>query len=612
MRSRNTSCLLLACSSFSIRNGLSFFCHHHQRPTKILQYGPGCISIQSSTPQHSVRCFASSQLDLLDSSNNNNKDDDDDDEKVSPETLNRWEQMYQQGETAKQELLRIMSDSLQEDGTEFVSQQQPSPIRVITFDLDNTLWKTSGTINAANDALADHLLANNITVSRRIEKVMGDLFQQNPKRYCPQCTEQDHHEDCCKAPVLLTQLRTDAIYHVLETENGFSADQAKEFAEAAFDVWTNARHDAILENLARDVIPTLRHIRASLHEKLLVGAITDGNSNPTRVADLEPYFDFVINAEFVGVAKPNKEVYLEAVRTIVTHEHFSEVLPTDVVTVDTTDMELLETLVGPYWVHIGDDFLKDIVAAKNMKMRTIWALELISDKALAKNGDSSSSSSPMMTMEDFVKTVSSQTVVSLGIGADDYLASSLTGEFVDAVAESFSDIGRILSEWHTEGHGIMMSSDSGRPPEETTVVAKEDPIPKNLTTDPPFTALSNDKSDGGVDFVVPRAFRIVRDNCLMDVPAPLKDRSDRTMKDVMSMAQLDKSSGVFNFSAEDSTALQAGTKTLMIQIGDLTFSKDIFSALTVEEVLLMTDENPVVLSFSLKEIPPGGQALDLF
>jgi FMN phosphatase YigB (HAD superfamily) len=33
--------------------------------------------------------------------------------------------------------------------------------------------------------------------------------------------------------------------------------------------------------------------------------------------------------------------------------------------------------VGPWWVHIGDDFFKDIVAAKESQMRTVWARELI-------------------------------------------------------------------------------------------------------------------------------------------------------------------------------------------------------------------------------------------
>merc|ERR1740117_367683 len=46
--------------------------------------------------------------------------------------------------------------------------------------------------------------------------------------------------------------------------------------------------------------------------------------------------------------------------------------------------------------------------------------------------------------------VSSQNVLTLEIGASDYLAKSLHGEFVDAVAHEFFDISTILEDWHAE------------------------------------------------------------------------------------------------------------------------------------------------------------------
>jgi FMN hydrolase / 5-amino-6-(5-phospho-D-ribitylamino)uracil phosphatase len=546
----------------------------------------------------------------------------------SIESLTRWERMYQEGEVAKQEtfMSNLISSADSNDKMRIIQQQQqqqdPIKVRVVTFDLDNTVWKTSGTIDAANNVLADHLQAHNITTPRRIEKVMGDLFQSNRKRYCPLCEESsDDHKECCTAPVLLTQLRTDAIRHVLETENGVAnADQAQDFAQEAFEVWTQARHDAILDNLVPQALETLDSIRNNLDGTVLIGAITDGNSNPSRVEALQPYFDFCINAESVGVAKPNKLVYLQAVRTIASHQAFSQVLPADIGDVTTAnDVERLEEIVGPYWVHIGDDFFKDIVAAKNMKMRTIWAIELVRDKLLVTQNITTTEKSPTsqpMDMQDFLNTVSSQSVVSLGIGADDYLASSLTGEFVDAVAESFSDIGRILSEWHTmcgkDDDTLLTSKPLQDTPTTTTSTIINNNSFSNLV--PPFAAITNDKTGRGVDFVIPRVFRLVRDDYTMDVPAPLKNRSDRTMRDVMSMAQIDKSSGVFAFSVDDADAFLAGTKTLVIQIGgtDIQFSKDIFSAMSVEEVLSMTDENPVTLSLSLKEAVTDGQTLALF
>ena len=57
-----------------------------------------------------------------------------------------------------------------------------SEVRVVTFDLDNTLWNTSACINAANDALAAHLQAQEIVQPKRVEKVMGELFKADYQR----------------------------------------------------------------------------------------------------------------------------------------------------------------------------------------------------------------------------------------------------------------------------------------------------------------------------------------------------------------------------------------------------------------------------------------------
>lgn len=89
----------------------------------------------------------------------------------------------------------------------------------------------------------------------------------------------------------------------------------------------------------------------------------------------------------------------------------------------------------------------------------------------------------------------------------------------------------------------------------------------------------------------------------MDIPAPLRNREERTMKDVMGMAQRDKSSGVFAFNPDDVASLKDGKQILMIQIGDkdLKFSREIFSEMSVQEVLGLTDENPMKLSLYMAE-----------
>ncbi|OEU20927.1 hypothetical protein FRACYDRAFT_179801, partial [Fragilariopsis cylindrus CCMP1102] len=335
-----------------------------------------------------------------------------------------------------------------------------SHVRVVTFDLDNTLWKTSETISAANDALAIYLSksddgdGNPIKVPERIEKIMGELFRADRRKYCPLVKQR------CKSPVLLTQLRTDTICYVLETENGFSTERALSFAERAFDEWTQARHGAILDHLAPRVVETLDKIRTTISYNnipVLMGAVTDGNSDPSRIEALAPYFDFCVNAESVGVSKPDSRVYLEAIRRAVKVSQSKNNNKNGYFNIDDIDDETLEGIIGPYWIHIGDDFLKDIVAAKEMKMRTIFAVGLVRDKLLDNTNtekDDSNKKDAKMDMAEFLQKVSSQVssqnVLTLEIGASDYLAKSLHGEFVDAVAHEFFDISTILEDWHAE------------------------------------------------------------------------------------------------------------------------------------------------------------------
>ena len=229
-----------------------------------------------------------------------------------------------------------------------------------------------------------------------------------------------------------------------------------------------------------------------------------------------------------------------------------------------------------------------------------------------------------MDMAEFIKKVSSETVITLGIGADDYLAESLHGEFVDAVAEDFSEIGKILVEWHSDADVSTSTNQAARETKEmqrdpiqtsTSANNKEDKDDEENfleVIEPSSTAggdefskapFANRNRQGEMNFLLPRAFRIIRDGCSVDIPAPLRKRDEITMKDVMGMAQKEKSSGVFAFDPDDVAALNKGKRVLMIRIDDtdLKFSRETFSNMSVEEVLTLTDENPVSLSLYMAE-----------
>jgi FMN phosphatase YigB (HAD superfamily) len=488
-----------------------------------------------------------------------------------------------------------------------------SEIRVVTFDLDNTLWNTSGCIDAANSALAAHLEADNIVQPKRVEKVMGDLFKANHSRYCPL-------DENAKAPCRLTQLRTDAIQQTLEDHNGRSPEDALAYAQNAFQIWTDARHDAIPHNFATSVLACLEKvssIRTSAGHPVLIGAITDGNSDPRNVDVLRDYFDFCVNAESIGVGKPDKRVYMEAIRYVVAHPSFE-----DLVIENREDEEELENSVGPYWVHVGDDFVKDIVAAKSLKMRSVWATELIRDKLAIKKSDEIAAFGEVQTreVEDFVKDIADKSVVEMSIGADSYLADTMTREFVDAVTEEFHHLSDLLLDWHERGTSMQGSTRPERSSLES-ITKKSDQVDSSGIEDsftvvlPEKEAMAEDGANEGAPVIAasPRAFRLVREECNMDVPAPVRGRDTVTMKDVMGLAQMDKSSGVFAFPADEVQELRIGKMILMVKIGgaDLQFSREIFVGMTVQDVLSLTDQNPITLTLSMKKAADS-PSFDLF
>ena len=114
-------------------------------------------------------------------------------------------------------------------------------------------------------------------------------------------------------------------------------------------------------------------------QPIIIGAITDGNSDPRTIDMFRPYFDFVVNAEGVGVSKPNRRVYVTAIQQVAQLASVRDIFDDNSESSSSMTDDMISDLIGPWWVHIGDDFMKDVVAGKYMGMRTIWAKELVQD-----------------------------------------------------------------------------------------------------------------------------------------------------------------------------------------------------------------------------------------
>lgn len=319
------------------------------------------------------------------------------------------------------------------DGVSFFKAQQPrtsaatpsAPIRVITFDLDNTLWCTTSTIGAAIVAVDKFWAKHSIQPAVRTEVIMKELFAANKAKYAPLQGQQ------ATSPTQFTQLRIDAMQHLLTQYHNVSPKQAAALADQAFDVMSQARHDAISQHLAMHVVETLQTLRQG-NNNVLIGAITDGNANPSHVAALAPFFDFCIQAEKVGVSKPDARIFHHAVR------HVQQLLAASSSSDSFTTQDLLAG-----WVHIGDDWAKDVVGAKQVGMRTIWCRELILSSSSSCNACLALTAKDLSSWSSTSKTPHPTSVN----GAE---VSACASDQVDAIVDRFADIASVLETWHDE------------------------------------------------------------------------------------------------------------------------------------------------------------------
>lgn len=356
-----------------------------------------------------------------------------------PNDVAKWEAMYEQNAPTM-----TFNDEKRKINLE------RSEVKVVTFDLDNTIWKTSAVISHANDELAKHLDSLGIDAPVRVENIMGLLFKSNKSKYCPLQAEDNENQnmDHIKAPVLLTQLRKDAIMEILRNQTEELNNDLDKLTEEAFATWTKARHGAISSHLAsgvEDTLKEIRQLRTSAGKRVVVGAITDGNSDPRFVDILADHFDFVVNAENVGISKPDRRVYDAAIRHVCSNEELNHVFDK----VGSENFDIIMDMLGPWWVHVGDDFVKDIVAAKDLKMRCIWSRELVLDK---KQGiDEKAQAASERSENELRQKIAEGKVTRMIIGAENYLTESIFEEFSDAIVDNFSHVAKVISSWHLEG-----------------------------------------------------------------------------------------------------------------------------------------------------------------
>jgi FMN hydrolase / 5-amino-6-(5-phospho-D-ribitylamino)uracil phosphatase len=193
--------------------------------------------------------------------------------------------------------------------------------RVISLDLDDTLWPVAPVIAAAEAALLDWLKARYPKAARGHSV---DSMRAMRARLVAQFPEQSHD---------LTFLRRRAL-----AAQFAAAGYAESLCDEALEVFLTARNRV---EFYADVRPALERLRADYR----LFAVSNGNADLHRcgIGDL---FDGHVTAIAAGAAKPDARIFAA--------------------------LQEMAGVGAAEVLHVGDDPLADVVGARQAGMQAVW------------------------------------------------------------------------------------------------------------------------------------------------------------------------------------------------------------------------------------------------
>ena len=198
-------------------------------------------------------------------------------------------------------------------------------IKLLTFDLDDTLWPCMITILRTEERLHQWFASHHPDIPGKY------TIKQLRNKRIQLAKEHQHiaHD--------ITTLRKKS-FSQLSQEMGYSPQQEQQFIQQAFEFYIDERNKVSLYD---DVIPTLKTLKINYR----LGAVTNGNADIYRIG-LGHLFEFSWSAADAGQAKPHPIVF----NTLLDKQ---QLMPSEL-------------------IHIGDDPISDIQGAQQSGIRAIW------------------------------------------------------------------------------------------------------------------------------------------------------------------------------------------------------------------------------------------------
>ncbi|CAM3608934.1 HAD-IA family hydrolase [Parendozoicomonas haliclonae] len=198
-------------------------------------------------------------------------------------------------------------------------------IKLITFDLDDTLWDNGPVIRRAIHEGYSWLLEQHPALAEVHDIVSLNALKDEIKNSTP---ELEHR---------VSEVRIVGIQRAL-MELGYGESEARLAAEEAFGHFHHWRHQV-------ELFEGVQECLQQLAENYRLAVITNGNADVNQLG-LGHFFEFSINSEEMNRSKPDPIMFTTALER-------AGVLPEEA-------------------LHVGDNLITDVKGAADVGMKTLW------------------------------------------------------------------------------------------------------------------------------------------------------------------------------------------------------------------------------------------------
>ena len=198
-------------------------------------------------------------------------------------------------------------------------------VKLITLDLDNTLWDVDRIIIQAE---ADMVAWLRTHVPQSLAHYQKDVLNEIRQQVFAKHADKSHD---------LSFMRVQLLFEVMQRA-GLKTAQARKMAQQAFDVFYEGRNRVVL-------FPGAQNMLQELSQRYDLYALTNGNANIHK-AGLTEYFQGAFSSADVGNKKPHPQMFLTPLKQLSAKPHEA--------------------------IHIGDHLIDDIQGADAVGMHSIW------------------------------------------------------------------------------------------------------------------------------------------------------------------------------------------------------------------------------------------------